>query len=397
MISNEREFWTVGYSEWGRWQVRKASVDDPYTYRLIEDLGPELKAAYIEADGEFVYQAGLRHISLVTDQIPWLFVITTSGKLYVKKVAEDINNAILLDTDVEQACVCRGWKSLQHNVDAGLIVVYRKQTGVFLRAYYPISGVYTWDVVQIVSGQSASHVEVKRLNDFRIGVLIDNELLISTRYYIGGTAKSEFFNPILDSDFTVLSFTQPTGEHADFKIDQVELKDNIEFWVKGNYPFYSLDPRWSDLSITTSVTSGQGIDRYWIEDGYLKIRMLQPILSALAYMSFRIRAVNRIRFVRTPQSKPVCPQIDIIYQAPPQPYHETLRPVLSSTLQLSFVQPRHHQVGYAEQLFTVLSNSLSISLIEVSELRNRYEESLSVVFTNQLSPIVTEQVGDKPI
>ena len=397
MISNEREFWTVGYSEWGRWQVRKASVDDPYTYRLVEDLGPELKAAYIEADGNFVYQAGLSHITLVTDEIPWLFVITTSGKLYVKRVAEDINNAVLLDTNVEQACVCRGWKSLQYNVDAGLIVVYRKQTGVFLRAYYPVAGTYTWDAVQVVSGQSAQHVEIKRLNDFRLGVLIDNELLITDRYYIGGTAKSEFFNLIPDDEFRVLSLTQPSGEHADFEVVSVELKDNIEFWVRGNYPFYSMDTRWSDLSITTTVASGQGIDRYWIEDGYLKIRMLQPILSALAYMSFRIREVNRIRFIRTPQSKPICPQTDIIYQAPPQPYQETFRPVFTSTMQIQFKQPTVHQNSYEEHFFPVMANTLTLQMLEVGNLSAAYEETFSIEFTSQMSQIVMEQVGDKPI
>ena len=61
MISNEKYFFTVGFSEWGRWQVRKALVTDPYKYTLVEDLGPELHAVAIEADGEFTAPTLLRN------------------------------------------------------------------------------------------------------------------------------------------------------------------------------------------------------------------------------------------------------------------------------------------------------------------------------------------------
>lgn len=70
MISNEKEFWTVGYSQWGRWQVRKATVDEPDKYTLVEDLGPDLKAAYLEADGDFIYKTGEEHLSLITSGVP---------------------------------------------------------------------------------------------------------------------------------------------------------------------------------------------------------------------------------------------------------------------------------------------------------------------------------------
>lgn len=397
MISNEKEFWTVGYSAWGRWQVRKASVNDPYNYTLIEDLGPSLKAAYLEADGNFSYHAGRPNISLDTEGYPWLFVITTSGKLYVKRVAADLSTAVLLDTDVEQASVCRGWKSDQYSVDAGLIVAYRKQVGVYLRAYYPIGGVYAWDSVQTISSSSANHVEIKRLNDYRLGIVVDNQLLLSERYYIGGTAKSEFLNIDIDDDFRVLSMTQPEGPHDDISITNVELKNQIEFWVTANYPFYSKDNRWNDISITTSVSSGQGIDSYRIEDGLLKIRMLQAITSPLAYMSFRIRKINRIRFERTAQSRPVCPQLDIIYEAPPVLLEEHFGISLQSSVTMLFKPPTALTNNLEEHFNLDVAQQLSMSIKKLGELSGAFEESFAIDVTSQLSALVFEQVGDTPI
>lgn len=402
MISNEKEFWTVGYSEWGRWQVRSAPADDPTDYKLEEDLGPELLAAYIEAEGDFVYLPGREHLSLITEGLPWLFVLTVDGNLYVKKVRENINDAVLLDTDVLQASVCRGWKSNKYGVDSGLLVVYRKQTGVFLRAYYEISGVYTWDAVQIIYAGHADYVEVKRLNDFRLGILCDNKLYISDRYYIGGTSKTEYFYPDFIQDFIVLSMTQPDGPHDDFEIVSVVLKDKIEFWVTGNYPFYSADmsPNWyDDLSIVTQVAASQGIDWWKIEDGYLKIRMLQALTTDLAYMAFRIRSVNRIRFERTPQSRPVCPQIDIIYEAPPVLYEEQLdiQVNLATTL---VMKEQRNLTNTAEEEFTVVVDT-ELAALEVIPVNNlslsTADESCTVEVQVTPHQFVTEQVGDKPI
>lgn len=398
MISNEKEFWTVGFSAWGRWQVRKASVDDPYTYTLIEDLGPELKAAYLEADGNFIYVPGQEHMTLITDSVPWLVVITTSGKLYVKKVAEPLENVVLLDTGVEEACVCRGWKSEHYSVDAGLIVAYRKQVGAYLRAYLPIQGMYTWDGVETLSSAAVNHIEIKRLNDFRIGILLDNQLLISDRYYIGGTAKTEMLGVDTNLEFSVASFCEIDGPHDDIRIVNVELKDYIEYWVTANYPFYSRDDTWDDISITTTVPSGQGIDSWWIENGYLKIRMKQQMRSAYTYMSFQIRAVNRLRVERTPQSRPICPQLDIIYQAPPfyqEPEH--LHPVISLTS--TFVLKERRDLKYSCDEILAVEPIVEVTFSNPEVQRKSHRQ-----IGEALYPDITvacmfniEMVGDKPI
>lgn len=398
MISNEKEFWTVGYSQWGRWQVRRATVDEPDKYTLVEDLGPDLKAAYLEADGDFIYKAGEEHLSLITSGVPWLFVITNSGKLYVKKVGAPLDTVILLDTGVIQASTCRGWKSEQYSVDSGLIVAYRKSVGVYIREYYRVSGVYTWNPSQTIVSTSANHVEIKRLNDFRIAIAVDNRLFLSDRYYIGGTTKTELLNPHIAEEFDVWSFTANDGEKSDLAVQEVTLHDNVEFWVKANYPFYSRDESWSDLSITTSVTSGQGIERWYIEDGLLKIKMKLPVTSVLAYMSFQIRALNRLRFERTPQSRPISPQLDIIYRAPPvQLRPEILSPTIDASWSMRMIEVRNLKVDVNEHLAPDISANLQLTLKKVNNIPNVYSERLSPDISATLSPIVVQLVGDKPV
>lgn len=399
MISNEKEFWSVGYSQWGRWQVRKAPVDQPDKYTLVEDLGPELKAAYLEADGDFVYLAGQEHISLITSGTPWLFVITTDGKLYVKKVAEPLDTALLLDTEVEEACACRGWKSDKYSVDDGLIIAYRKQVGAFIRVYHQIQSTYLWDDVQIISSRKINHIGIKRLNDFRIGILLDDEMLITDRSYIGGTAKSEYVYLDLIDDFRVWSFTNTTGPNSDFKIEEVLLKDNIEFWVRGNYPFYAYDSDWPDVIINTNVVPGQEIERFWVEDGYLKIRMKLALTSSYSYMSFRIPQVNRIQFERTAQSRPVCPQLDIVYQAPPVPVLENVALTLDTVdATIRMLEVRNLKTTSQDEItFDVSMTNADIRTVEVNTIRHTSTDEIAYGLTVTGSSIVTVMSGIKPI
>ena len=190
-ISNEQEYYTVGTGVVGRWQVRKYSINNLEHPVLVEDFGAkdDILDAYLEADGDFDYFAGDEHVSLVTSGPPWLVVIRASDKhMYVKKVGADVNTAVLLDTDVEQASVCRGLKPDNYNVDVGLIVAYRKATGAYMRAYYKINGEYMWDTVQVLSKDAFSNIEIKTLNGFRIGIYGytdsgQNQVWLSPNFY----------------------------------------------------------------------------------------------------------------------------------------------------------------------------------------------------------------------
>lgn len=401
-VSNEREYYTVGIGVSRTWQVRKYSINDLENPTIVEDLGAAtlFKAVYIEADGTFEYFAGDDHLSLVTEGMPWLVLIRASDNaLYVKRVGADIDTAYQLDTDVEQASVCRGWKSDVYKVDAGLIVAYRKANGVYIRVHHPVKGTIVWDTAQTITDEHVDHVEVKRLNDFRIGIFTTNpnKLYLSERYYIGGTTKTEYLEPEITSDFSVFSFTAEDGPHDDLAIESVVLRNHQEFWVKANYPFYWRDTTWNDVS-TLSVPAGFSIDSYRIEQGYLVIRMNQPYSSANIHNEFRIRALNRIRFYRTEHSIPICPQIDIIYDLPAEGYTtETLTPVITGSWSFA-MKPQETMVGYhIETLRPNITGTVQIVARPANDIPNTNTERLNVAITNATVTIAVEQTGVTPV
>lgn len=404
-ISNEQEYYTVGTGVVGRWQVRKYSINDLEHPVLVEDFGAknDILDAYLEADGDFDYFAGDEHVSLVTTGTPWLVVIRASDKhMYVKKVGADIRTAVLLDTDVEQASVCRGWKSDKFDVDAGLIVAYIKATGAYMRAYYKINDTYTWDTVQILSGAKFDRIEVKRLNDFRIGIYSysqnnQNQVWLSPRYYIGGTSKTEYLVPAFHEELRVWSVTAQDGPHDELTIIRVDLRDNQEFWVKANYDFYWRDNTWNDI-VADSVAFGYSIDSYRITDGYLVIRMNRPYMSPYVHAEFRIKALNRIRFYRTPQSIPICPEISIIYDVPAEGYHiERLYPAVSN-LSCNFrTKTMELYQGYHTE---TLEPDIKLSARFVTKQLTDYDGYHIEILKPDLSCICSftvEQSGDTPI
>lgn len=398
MISNEKEFWTVGYSAWGRWQVRKASVDTPDEYTVVEDLGPELTAAYLEADGDFKLAEGKEHLEFLSEGLPWLFVITTSGKLYVKRVAEDINNSILLATGVLQASPCRGWKSQEFDVDSGLAIAYRTASGVYVREYLPTDGTYTWMPEQEILNQPVENVEIRRMNDYRFGIytINPNHIFLTERTYIGGTSKTEYAYVLSDTDFDVESFTSMSGPHDNFVVEAVSVNDG-ELWVRGNYPFYRRDNSWNDISIISNPPAGQSITGYRIEDGLLKITLAIPITSPLTYLALRIRAANRIQFERTPQSRPIVPQLDIIKQSAGFTFEENCA-VSSAVHDWVFAVKERKTYQYALREYPKVTSSADYSFASalVGTLLADYEESALVTSTASWSFSET-QTGDVPI
>lgn len=398
MVSNEKEFYTVGYSErWGRWQVRRSSAELPNQYSLVEDLGPSLKAAYIEADGDFQYLPGSDHISLITEGLPWLFVITDDGRLYAKRVGAPLSEATLLDTDVVQAAVCRGWKSIQFDVDAGLICAYIKATGAYFRAYKLISTDYVWDEVETLTETACTRIDVKRLNDFRLGFYLDNpdRILISERYYIGGTAKTEFVAVTYGSEFNLMSFCREDGEKDPFEVTNVEFHSTTEVWVTGNYPFYSMDPRWDDISYQ-GTTPNQGVSDWKIEDGILKITLAVPISSIYASLTLKVRGLNRIRFERTPQSRPILPEMAITYSPPMIPFSESASVQITTSLQFRCRPVTIYTVNSSEQVQVGYTVSVNRPFREIAFLQTETQESVSVTHTVALTFHITLS-GDIPV
>lgn len=404
-ISNEREYYTAGIGVNRRWQVRRYSINDPDNPELIEDLGPAnvLTAAYVEAEGTFEYFAGDEHVSLVTEGEPWLVVIRASDKhLYVKRVATDVTTAVLLDTGVEQASVCRGWKSDKYNVDAGLIVAYRKADGVYIKVHHEIAGEMIWNTAQQILDEPVEHVEVKRLNDFRIGIYTTNpnKVILSDRYYIGGTSKTEYLLPKVDYDLLVLSMTQQNGPHDDLAITNIELRNYREFWVQCNYPFVWRDTRWTnEVTITSDPPEGYAIESYRVDDGYFVIRMTKALTSPYTYITFRINAINRIRFKRTDQSIPLCPQLDIIYDNTALGYTtDYINAGISNVnVDLRMKEALVHTYKYSEIFNPTFTVNATLVTKPVGIHNGYHTETVNPQISNVSVTLVVEQSGVTPV
>lgn len=401
-ISNEQEYYTVGTGVVGRWQVRKYSINDLEHPVLVEDFGAknDILDAYLEADGDFDYFAGDEHVSLVTSGTPWLVVIRASDKhMYVKKVGADVSTAVLLDTDVEQASVCRGWKSDKYNVDAGLIVAYRKATGVFMRVRHEVAGEIIWDTVQQILDTSVEHVEVKRLNDFRIGIYTTNpnKVMLSDRYYIGGTSKTEYLQPKIQESFTVFSMTANNGPHDALQIIDVELvNNNREFKITANYPFYSRDDTWNDIS-ATYLASDFNMENYRVDNGFLYISLNQSFTTPYIHAEFKIRALNRIRFKRTDWSIPICPETTIVYYKPAHRYTtESFDISAVADFSMLLKQKQTFNVDISETFAVAPVTALDMVFEQVRHEYGYQTETLDLsVHTDIIFKML--QVGDTPI
>lgn len=394
MISNEKEIWTVGFSKRGRWQVRKASVDQPDKYTLVEDLGPELKTVAIEADGQFISPAHLNHFIFESEDEPWLGVVTTSGKLYIKKCKSDLSTATLLATEVEQVSLCRGWRSDTWGVDAGILCAYLKSDGTAcVRELRLVQGQQVWsDEQDVASGCTA--VQAVRLNDFRMGVRVEpsHKLFISERYYIGGTARTEYVYPDVSCDFVVFSSPRIDEPNSDFEVVDVTAEDAYTIKVEGNYPFYWFDADWMDVECLSNNT----VTGYRIENGFLYISLKNPISTALGYVRFKFKGFNRLRFERTPQSRPIVPELAFELLQPIDISDETVRVKFTTNAAFSETTPEHFREEVTETVQVTFTTLGSFHDVLVNHLTAEETETVKVIFSSTAA-FNEQQVGDVPV
>lgn len=394
MISNEKWFYTVGFSQWGRWQVRKASVEDPYKYSLVEDLGPSLLTVAIEADGQFTSPANLNHFLFESEGLPWLAVITTDHKLYAKRVQADFNSAWLLAEDVTSVSLCRGWRSDTWEVDAGLYCAYLKTNGdACLRELVLVQGQQVWSDEQVIA-QNCTEVQAVRLNDYRMGIRIEpnHQLYVSERSYIGGTARTEYVYEDLLCDFVVFSTPEESGPHDAFEIVNATVEDDYTVKVEGNYPFWWRDENWVDIECLSDNT----VTDYYIEDGFLYIKILNPISTALGYIRFKVRGFNRIRYQRTPQSRPIVPELIIEVMQPIDLPSELVQMNLTGAVIFHETTHEHLKVNMSEEVSVNLTGTAIFHDSPMNIYNEEFTEDVNMILTGTAS-FNEQQVGDVPV
>lgn len=394
MISNEKEFYTVGFSQWGRWQVRKSSIDEPYKWSLVEDLGPSLLTVAIEADGQFTPPAHLNHFLFESEGLPWLAVITTDHKLYAKRVQAAFDTAWLVSEDVTAVSLCRGWRSDTWQVDAGLYCAYLKTNGdVCLRQLCLVQGQQTWTDEQLIA-QNCTGVQAVRLNDYRMGIRVEpsHQLYVSDRYYIGGTARTEYVYEDMFCDFFVFSTPEESGPHDAFEVVNATVESEYVVKVEGNYPFWWRDENWMDVECLSNNT----VTDYYIEDGFLYIVVENPISTALGYIRFKFRGFNRLRYERTPQSRPIVPELIFEILQPIDLPGETVQMRLSTAASFHETTPEHFKIQITEDVSMALTGAVSFHDVEVQIIDRTVTENVMMTLTGAFA-FNEQQVGDVPV
>ena len=400
-------YFTVGTAAVGRWQVRKtrlkADMPPPEKWTLIEDLGPPsaVLSACIEADGDFDYIAGNESITLTTTDTPWMAVITTTKKLYVKQVCADIETAILLDTGVEQASLCRGWKSDKYSVDSGLICAYRKANGVYAKVYKKVNGEYVWETLPHLLYEPVDHVEVKRLNDYRIGVYVTNpnRLLLSERFYIGGTSKTEYISVKLKPWANVCSFSM-VGEPAEqtFKVERCWMEEDTKVRMHCNYPIVSYDPTYPNLTLTDDYNYSKLVE-YYIQNGDLVCILDKPKYSQFNTIRIVIPDINHILYQITPQLKRTIPGGEYMVENPPIAEYISAH-VTASAGTFRTTEKMNYKLNYDTEhvVASVVASAGTLRTTKMGNITNDYNsEHITVNMVATAGVFTTTQSGDMPI
>lgn len=166
-----------------------------YFWENISSVGKCISVA-IEFNGIWKVNPQTNKYNLVTEELPYLFWVTEDHKLYFQKLfGEEIR---LLAEDVIQVTACRGWQSADRlDIDQGLVVGYIKSDGsVYYRSLcMQVNGQNLFEDERNVSelGTGNSYISIYKLNDYRLGFLVENNgdiiTAVTTRTYVGQTLE----------------------------------------------------------------------------------------------------------------------------------------------------------------------------------------------------------------
>ena len=153
----------------------------------LKTFNIDAKDAAITFDGDWILNDTSNVFSLRTEDAPWIFYITKTGKLYRKHGTAA--SAILMAENVEMVAAERGYFPEGHldiNSDQGVVVVYLKKNGELVYrsyAYAKATGKKEWfaeEVIDTFAEKTVKNISIHRLNDYRMGICVS--LLENNKY-----------------------------------------------------------------------------------------------------------------------------------------------------------------------------------------------------------------------
>lgn len=184
LINIERNRLVVSHCDLDKAHTKSSEwVDDAIEEQAID--------AAIEFDGWWYLRPSEFTYTLVTDEAPWVFWVSTDYVLYAQ-YGLDASTRIVLDEEVASISACRGFSSNEFpDRDQGLVVAYVKN-GLPCYAQYiydiELEGKRWTSPEQLCDVQGVLSIRSHRLNDFRIGFEMstyrENIWAYTTRTYV---------------------------------------------------------------------------------------------------------------------------------------------------------------------------------------------------------------------
>lgn len=226
------ELWAVGLDEENGTLVAKKTPFD------ISSGSAAWEAVYvfedcidgsIEFDGVWTRRTGDIHYTLETEASPCIATIDTEHKLKVYFDGPQ-SHATDIASDVDAVAMIRGYSSQVFDEhDQGLIIAWVSDGNVYYRQYMPVEGIHIWlPAVQLTDTDDAIDVSLHRLNDFRVGFLVQTEdsniWYITDRMYVGQAVPAEVINAKISGQ---VYFNNPANDSPIFNpiIAQSELPE----------------------------------------------------------------------------------------------------------------------------------------------------------------------------
>ena len=190
----------------GVWRTSVEDVGNQSGFEFIGKLNKQISDAAIAFDGDWIV-GGSGTWTLVTEEEPWVFLVS-EGRLYAQHgtsgssiilAGETANNVLFVAAE-------RGYFPKDYadiTTDQGLVVAYITADGVFYRTLVRTSTGKAWvEETQItvdgISAASTTGIQIHRLNDYRLGIVIStptgNHWLYTDRAYSQMAFKPEHFD-----------------------------------------------------------------------------------------------------------------------------------------------------------------------------------------------------------
>lgn len=195
------EVWLIGIDA-GEILVRKRDyneINPNVGWTAVTSLGRGIAAA-VEFNGYWNLRENANKYTIETDEVPWYFWVTEDNNLYGQLGSQE-DTLVLLATDVTMVHACRGYSSVAYpEQDQGLVVVYLKSDGSAYYRSYSYNSVLqqvVWELEQpILEGETFVHINVHRLNDYRLSIELStgdqNIWLYTDRTYVAQSVPPEF-------------------------------------------------------------------------------------------------------------------------------------------------------------------------------------------------------------